>query len=247
MLLTNDQIDRYKAQINLKKINIQGQIKIHNSKVLIIGAGGIGSPAILFLARAGVLNIGVVDHDKVSKSNLHRQIFFDQKDIGQKKVLVTKNKIRHLDKKIQINIFNKKINESNLKSIIKSYDYIIDGTDNFKSKLNINDVCAKFKKKLFIGAVSQFDAHIFFFDFQKNGSCLRCFMPSEPKVSPRCQDEGILGTVTGTAGTIIANELIKDVTDIGSSLVNKGLIINFENLQFRKIQIKKSNHCKNHV
>ena len=119
-------------------------------------------------------------------------------------------------------------------------------TTNFQSKLIINDECANQKKKLFIGSVSQFDAHIFFFNFSENGSCLRCFMPKAPKISPRCQDEGIIGTVTGTAGTIIANELIKDTAGIKSNLLNETLIMNFENLLFRKVKIKKSIKCKNH-
>ncbi len=245
-MLSNDQIDRYRSQINLKQINIQGQIKLKNTKVLVIGAGGIGSPTTLFLSRCGILKFGIIDDDKISKSNLHRQILFDLKDIGKKKVYVSKKKILQIDKKIQVKIFKLRVNKFNLKSIVKDYDYIVDGTDNFKAKLNINDICLKFKKKLFIGSVSQFDGHIFFFDFSKKGPCLRCFMPSAPKISPRCQDEGILGTVTGTVGTIIANELIKNVVGIKSHLTNEVLIINFENLLFRKVKITRSTKCNKH-
>ena len=164
-MLSNDQIDRYRSQINLKQINIQGQIKLKNTKVLVIGAGGIGSPTTLFLSRCGILKFGIIDDDKISKSNLHRQILFDLKDIGKKKVYVSKKKILQIDKKIQVKIFKLRVNKFNLKSIVKDYDYIVDGTDNFKAKLNINDICLKFKKKLFIGSVSQFDGHIFFFFF----------------------------------------------------------------------------------
>jgi adenylyltransferase/sulfurtransferase len=246
MKLTNDQIDRYRGQINLKKINIQGQIKLKKQKVLVIGAGGIGSPVILFLSRAGVLTFGLVDFDKINKSNLHRQVLFDNNDIGKKKILVTKKKIQRIDKKINIKTYNTRVNKSNLKRILKDYDYVIDGTDNFASKLNINDECVKQKKKLFIGSVSQFDAHVFFFDFSKDGPCLRCFMPKEPQNNTRCQDDGILGTVTGVAGTIISNELIKDAVGIPSSLKNQALIINLENLLFRKIKIKESKSCKNY-
>ena len=246
MKLTNDQIERYKGQINLKKINIQGQIKLKKQNVLIIGAGGIGSPVALFLARAGITSFGIVDYDKVSKSNLHRQVLFDQKDIGKKKVLVTKKKILLIDKNIKIKTYDTKVNRVNLKSIIKDYDYIIDGTDNFTSKLNINDACSFQKKKLFIGSVSQFDAHIFFFDFSKKGPCLRCFMPRAPQHSLSCQDDGILGTVTGIVGTIISNELIKDTVGLYSNLKNETFIINLEKLLFRKVKIKNSANCKNH-
>ena len=246
MPLTNDEIERYKGQINLKKINIQGQLKLKKEKVLIIGAGGIGSSCALFLARAGIVNFGIVDFDKISKSNLHRQVLFDQKDIGKNKATITKKKLHLINKQIKIKIFKKKINAQNIKSIIKNYNYIIDGTDNFSSKLIINNECIKNKKKLFIGSVSQFDAHLFFFDFSNYGPCLKCFMPKAPHISPSCQDEGIIGTVTGSAGTIIANELIKDATGIKSNLQNHVLIMNLETLNFRKVKINKSKKCKNH-
>ena len=146
MSLTIDEIERYKGQINLKKINIQGQLKLKKEKILIIGAGGIGSPCALFLARSGITNFGIVDFDKVAKSNLHRQVLFDQKDIGKHKAEITKKKLQLINKKINIKIFKKKINAKNIKAIIKNYNYIIDGTDNFLSKLVINDACIKNKK-----------------------------------------------------------------------------------------------------
>ena len=246
MSLTIDEIERYRGQINLKKINIQGQLKLKKEKILIIGAGGIGSPCALFLARSGITNFGIVDFDKVAKSNLHRQVLFDQKDIGKHKAEITKKKLQLINKKINIKIFKKKINVKNIKSIIKNYNYIIDGTDNFISKLVINDECIKNKKKLFIGSVSKFDAHIFFFDFSKKSACLKCFMPKAPNISPNCQDEGILGTVTGSAGAIISYELIKSITGIKSNLKNHVLVINFETLNFRMVKINKSQKCKNH-
>ncbi len=246
MKLTNDQIERYKGQINLKKINIRGQITLKKQKVLIIGAGGIGSPTALFLARSGIITFGLVDYDKIHKSNLHRQILFDERDIGNKKVAVTKKKLKQIDKIIKIKTYDLKVNKKNLKSIIKDYDYIIDGTDNFDSKLNINDECYNQRKKLFSGSVSKFDAHIFFFDFSKKSPCLRCFMPNAPKNLNRCQDEGILGTVTGIVGTIISNELIKDAVGIDSNLKNNVLIINLEKLIFRTIKINLSLRCLNH-
>ncbi len=246
MKLTNDQIERYKGQINLKKINIQGQIKLKKQKVLIIGVGGIGSPVALYLARAGIYEFGIIDYDNVNISNLHRQVLFNQIDVGKKKVIVTKKKIQMIDKKIKIKTFDIKVDKQNLKKIIKDYDYIIDGTDNFKSKLNINDECLRQRKKLFVGSVSQFDAHIFFFDFTKKGPCLRCFMPKPPSNVPRCQDDGIVGTVTGMAGIIICNEVIKNIVEIFSDLKGKVLIINLENLLFRKVKIKISKICNNH-
>ena len=247
MSLSNDQIERYRAQINLKKINIQGQIKIQNAKVLVIGAGGIGAPVLQFITRAGVQNIGIVDHDTVSKSNLHRQILFGQKDLKSDKVKISKKKIHEIDKKIQVKTFKLKINKTNIKSIIKNYDYIVDGTDNFKTKLLINDACYQQKKGLFIGAVGQLHAHVFFFNFKQKTPCFKCFMPRPPTETPRCQDEGILGTVTGLAGTIIANELIKEIAQLKSSITNRLLIIDLEKLTFRNVKIGISKKCKNHV
>jgi len=246
MKLTNDQIERFRGQINLKKINIQGQIKLKRLKILIIGAGGIGSPVALYLARAGIYEFGIVDYDKINKSNLHRQVLFNQVDIGQKKVFITKKKIQMIDKKIKVKTYAIKVNKKNLKKIITNYDYIIDGTDNFTSKLIINDECLRQRKKLFIGSVSQFDTHIFFFDFSKKGPCLRCFMPRPPQNVLRCQDDGIIGTVTGMAGIIICNELIKNSVGMNSNLKNEILIINLEDLLFRKVKIKTSKICKNH-
>jgi len=122
MSLTIDEIERYRGQINLKKINIQGQLKLKKEKILIIGAGGIGSPCALFLARSGITNFGIVDFDKVAKSNLHRQVLFDQKDIGKHKAEITQKKLQLINKKINIKIFKKKINVKNIKSIIKNYN-----------------------------------------------------------------------------------------------------------------------------
>ena len=151
-----------------------------------------------------------------------------------------------IDKKIKVKTYAIKVNKQNLKKIITNYDYIIDGTDNFTSKLIINDECLRQRKKLFIGSVSQFDAHIFFFDFAKKGPCLRCFMPKPPQNVLRCQDDGIIGTVTGVAGIIICNELIKNSVGMSSNLKNEILIINLEDLLFRKVKIKTSKICKNH-
>ena len=134
MKLTIDQIERFKGQINLKKINIQGQIKLSNTKVLIIGAGGIGSPVALFLARSGIKYFEIADFDKVSKSNLHRQVLFDEKDINKNKALVTKKKISLIDKKIKVKTFQTKINKANIKKLRKDYDFVIDRTKNFSTK-----------------------------------------------------------------------------------------------------------------
>ena len=133
--------------MNLRKISVEGQKKISNSKIIIIGLGGIGTPFLTYIIRSGISSIGIVDYDKVSISNLHRQIFFNLQDINKLKTKVIEKKLKLYDKNIKINTINKKINKKNIKSIIKNYDYVIDGTDNFETKLLINDECKKQKKK----------------------------------------------------------------------------------------------------
>ena len=244
MKFSNNYIKKFTPQMNLKEISVEGQTKIISAKIIVIGLGGIGTPFLTYICRAGISNIGVVDHDKVTLSNLHRQIMFYSTDLNKKKTTSVKSKIKQIDKNIKVKMFNKKISKNNIKNIIKKYDYVIDGTDNFETKLLINDECKKQKKHLFIGAVSQLEGHIFYFDFKKNYSCLRCFMPSKPKLSIRCQDEGILGTVTGVVGTLIANEILKVITNNKSQLLNNILIINFEKLTFRQAKINRRLTCK---
>ena len=248
MLINKDQIQRYSGQINLKKISIEGQKKIIDSKILIIGAGGLGTPALTYLARSGIENIAIVDSDKISLSNLHRQILYDKRDVGKYKVVISKKKILQVNPKIKVKIYKKRITKSNIKSIAKPYDIVLDGTDNFKSKLEINDYCKKNKKILILGAISRFVGQLFVFNFKNkklNSPCLRCFMPKAPENEHAdCQAEGIIGTVAGTIGTLMANEAIKEILSFPYSLCGKILILDLEKTIFRLIDLK--NNCKNH-
>ena len=169
-------IERFSRQIVLKDIGILGQKKILSSKVLIVGAGGLGSPVAEFLSRAGVGSIGVVDDDKVSLSNLHRQSLYNTSDIGKFKVKIAKDKIKKINPNTKVTIYKIRLNNNNFKKIINDYDYIVDGSDNFTTKFLLNDYCLKFKKVLVTGAISKFDGHIFTFNFKnKKVPCLRCF------------------------------------------------------------------------
>lgn len=248
MLINKEQIQRYSGQINLKKISIHGQKKIIDSKILIIGAGGLGTPALTYLVRSGVENIGIADADRVSLTNLHRQILYDKKDIGKYKVDIAKKKIIQINKNIKIKIYKKKITKSNIQSIANSYDIILDGTDNFKSKLEISDYCKENKKILILGAISRFIGQLFVFNFTNkklNSPCLRCFMPIAPNnENADCQAEGIIGTVAGTIGTLMANEAIKEILSFSHSLCGKILILDLEKTIIRIIDLK--NNCKNH-
>ena len=239
-------IERFSRQIVLKDIGILGQKTILSSKVLIIGAGGLGSPVIEFLSRAGVGSIGVVDDDKVSLSNLHRQSLYNTSDIGKFKVKIAKDKIKKINPNIKVTIYKIRLNNNNFKKIIRKYDYIVDGSDNFTTKFVLNDMCFKFKKILIVGAISKFDGHIFTFDFKnKKKSCLRCFF-QETRISDdllNCESEGILGTVAGIVGTIQANEILKKILNIGAGIDGHILILDLLNLNFRKVKIKKRKNC----
>ena len=239
-------IERFSRQIVLKDIGILGQKKILSSKVLIVGAGGLGSPVAEFLSRAGVGSIGVVDDDKVSLSNLHRQSLYNTSDIGKFKVKIAKDKIKKINPNTKVTIYKIRLNNNNFKKIINDYDYIVDGSDNFTTKFLLNDYCLKFKKVLVTGAISKFDGHIFTFNFKnKKIPCLRCFF-QESNLSDdllNCESEGILGTVAGIVGTIQANEVLKKVLSIGVGLDGYIFILDLLNLNFRKVKLKKRKNC----
>ena len=244
--LNKEIIERYSRQIILKDIGILGQKKILSSKVLIIGAGGLGSPVIEFLSRAGIGSIGIVDDDKVSLSNLHRQNLYNTSDIGKYKVKIAKDKVKKINPDIKITIYKIRLNNNNFKKIINNYDYVVDGSDNFKTKFLINDFCLKFKKVLVTGAISKFDGHIFTFNFKdKRIPCLRCFF-QESNISDNllsCESEGVLGTVAGIVGIIQANEVLKKILNIGTGLDGYIFILDLLHLNFRKVKLKKRKNC----
>ena len=203
--LNKREIEKFSRQIILKNIGALGQKKIREAKVLIIGMGGLGCPAAEFLTRSGIGTLGIVDHDKVSLSNIHRQTLYTEKNVNKSKVKIAKKKLNEINPKTKINIFNYKLNKIKFNKIIKNYDYIIDGTDNFESKFLINDISLDYKKFLVVGAISKFDGHIFSFDFKnKNSPSLRDFYQEEVVTDEilNCEYDGILGTVAGIVGTI---------------------------------------------
>jgi molybdopterin/thiamine biosynthesis adenylyltransferase len=239
-------IERFSRQIILKDIGIFGQKKILSAKVLIIGVGGLGSPVAEFLSRAGVGSIGIVDNDKISLSNLHRQSLYNTSDIGKFKVKIAKDKIKKINANTKVTIYKIRLDNNNFKKIINDYDYIVDGSDNFATKFLLNDYCLKFKKILVTGAISKFDGHIFTFNFKnKKIPCLRCFF-QESIISDdllNCESEGILGTVTGVIGTIQANEVLKKILNIGTGLDGYIFILDLLHLNFRKVKLKKRKNC----
>ncbi|MDC0454430.1 HesA/MoeB/ThiF family protein [Candidatus Pelagibacter sp.] len=245
--LSKNQLEKYSRQIILKNIGVLGQKKILNSRVLVIGMGGLGCPVAEFLTRSGIGSIGIVDHDLVSLSNIHRQTLYDEKDLGKSKVNVAQKKLQNINSKTKITIFNFKLDKKKFIKIIKNYDYVVDGTDNFETKFLINDISLKYKKFLVTGAISKFDGHIFTFDFNnKKNPCLRCFYQEETISDDilNCEYEGILGTIPGTIGSMQANEILKKILNIGKSLNGYILIIDLLNLNFRKVKFNKRKKCK---
>ena len=242
--LSKKQIERYSRQIVLKKIGTFGQKLILKSKVLIVGAGGLGCPVADYLCRAGVGTIGIIDNDKVSISNIHRQSFFTSKDVGKLKVKIIKKKIKLINPETKIVIYKKKITKLNIIKIIKNFDIIVDGSDNFKTKFLLNKYSLKYKKILIVGAISKFDGHIFSFNFKKKTPCLKCFYQTD--ISDEildCESEGVLGPLAGIVGNIQASEVLKNILKLNNNLNGEILILNLLNLNFRKVKFKKNKNC----
>ena len=237
--------ERFEKQIILKRIGFAGQKKIRKSKVLIIGMGGLGCPLLTYLASSGVCNIGIVDYDKVELSNLNRQILFDSTDVGKFKVNQAKSKIKKVYKKIKIKTFKIKISKKNIESIIKNFDIICDGSDNFNTRYLINDYCKKNKKILISAAISKFDGHLFKYNFKKKGPCFRCFMPEQPLEDNNCETDGIFAPVAGIMGTLQANEVLKTVLGLKDDLNNNILVFNSLSMSLRKIKLNKNLKCLN--
>ena len=244
--LNNKSLERYSRQIILKDIGIIGQTKILKSKVLVVGLGGLGCPVADYLARSGVGNLGIIDFDKVSLSNIHRQSLFYSSDVGKYKVDVVFKNLKKINTLIKIKKYKLKISKTNIKTIFQNYDIIVDGSDNFNTKFLLNKEALKLRKFFVSASISKFDGHIFSFDFKnKKNPCLRCFF-QENNVSDdilNCEYEGVLGTVAGTIGIIQANEILKQILNIGKNLNGQILIFDLLNLNFRKVKLTKLKDC----
>jgi len=246
MKFTKKQIDRYSRQIVLKKIGVIGQKKLLKSRVLIVGAGGLGSPIAIYLAASGIGKIGIIDKDNVEISNLNRQIIFASSDIKKSKSSIAINKLRKINPDLKLKSFNKKLTAKNINQIAKNFDLIVDGSDNFRTRFLINDYCIENQKILISGAISKFDGQVYTFNFSKKKSpCLRCFipkMPNDPDID-NCEYEGVLGPLGGIIGTIKANEVIKEIIGIGDTLCGYILVIDSLKLTFRKVKLNKRSDC----
>jgi molybdopterin-synthase adenylyltransferase len=246
MKFTKKQIDRYSRQIIIKKIGVQGQKKLLESRVLIVGAGGLGSPIAIYLAALGIGKIGIVDKDRVEISNLTRQIIFSTNDLKKKKSTTAINRLKKINPDLKFKAFKKNLNIKNISQIANNFDLIVDGSDNFKTRFLINDYCFKNKKILVSGAISKFDGQVYTFNFLKKKSpCLRCFIPKEPNNSDidNCEYDGVMPPLAGIVGSIQANEVVKEILSIGNSLCGYILIIDALKITFRKVKLNKRSDC----
>jgi len=240
---TNFTYERYQRQIILKEFGMAGQQKLTAAKVLVIGAGGLGCPALQYLVAAGIGTIGIVDDDVVSLSNLHRQVLYTVQDIGKPKSINAKEKLQQLNPEISIIAYNERLTTKNALTIIGSFDIIIDGTDNFASRYLINDACVLMNKPLVFGAVSQFEGQLAIFNYQGNDESTpvnyRDLFPVPPKDDEvlNCAEAGVLGVLPGIIGTMMASETIKLITGMGKPLIDSLLTYNALNNQVFQVAL----------
>lgn len=213
---------RYARQIALKEVGPEGQEKLRSAKVLVVGAGGLGCPALQYLAAAGVGTIGIVDDDTVEESNLHRQTLFTYKDIGQKKVIVAQKVMKALNPDVEVKAYPQNLDPANALEVLDGYQVVIDGSDNFPTRYLVNDACVKLDKPFVYGAIDRFQGQVAVFNW-KGGPTYRCLFPEPPTADqiPNCADAGVLGVLPGVVGTLQATEALKLILEIGQPLSGK--------------------------
>ena len=242
--MNDHELLRYSKQIMLPQIDIEGQQKINDSTILIIGMGGLGSPTALYLAAAGVGHIIIADFDQVELSNLQRQIIHSTSDIGDDKVNSAKTKLLELNPNITVTVANEIMHSDNLSSLIKDVDIVLDGTDNFESRFEINKACVECHKPLISAAVIRFEGQISVFKGYEVGQpCYQCLYSEQGNGRESCVENGVLAPVAGLVGTIQALQAIKVLLGLGEQLCGELLLIDGLDLSFRKVKIAKDSKC----
>ena len=244
MSFTEEQITRYSRHILLPEVGGKGQKKLAQAKIFVVGAGGLGSPVALYLAAAGVGTIGLIDSDIVDISNLQRQVLHHTPDVGRSKVQSAKEKIKALNPDVNVETYETRFGQENAIDLIKPYDIVIDGVDNFPAKFLINDACYFSEKPLIHGGILRFEGRVFSI-FPGQSACYRCIFKQPPPAGlvPSCQEAGIIGAVAGIIGTIQATEAIKIVLGIGQPLTNRILDFDAQKTTFREIKAKRNPKC----
>ncbi len=242
---TEEQLERYSRHILLKDVGVEGQKRLMSGKVLIIGAGGLGAPAALYLAAAGVGTLGIVDGDKVELSNLQRQIIHFAEDVSIAKVVSATQKVQALNPDVKVNAIQEHVCASNICDIIRGYDFIIDGTDNFAAKFLINDACVMEKIPFSHGGILRFTGQTMTI-LPGQSACYRCIFSAPPprNAVPTCSQAGVLGAIAGMLGTIQAAEALKFLAKIGTLLTNRLLTFDALEMDFRKVVLHKQANCR---
>ena len=242
--LTVDEVRRYSRHLMIPDVAMAGQQRLMNAKVLCVGAGGLGSPALMYLAAAGVGTLGIVEFDTVDESNLQRQIIHGQSDIGKSKALSAKEKIAEINPYVNVILHETRLDNSNVMEIFSQYDIIVDGTDNFATRYLVNDACVLLQKPYVWGSIYRFDgqASVFWAEY---GPCYRCLYPEPPPpgMVPSCAEGGVLGVLCATIGSIQTTEAIKVLTGIGEPLIGSLMVYDALDMTFRKIKVRKDPNC----
>ncbi len=245
-LLTPREKRRYSKQIMIREIGIAGQEKLKNSKVLVIGAGGLGCSVLQYLTVAGTGKIGIAEFDMVDESNLQRQVLYGTNDVGKLKSIIVKNRLEHLNSLVKIESFNLRIDASNSIKIFEGFDIVVDATDNFDTRYVINDSCVMLEKPMVHGSIYRYEGMVSVFNY-KGGATYRCYNPATPDKNyknPAPTEVGLFGVLPGITGTLMANEVIKIITETGDILSGKILIFNILNNTFNTFSV--SNMPENH-
>ncbi len=242
--LTVDEVRRYSRHLIIPDVAMAGQQRLMNAKVLCVGAGGLGSPALMYLAAAGVGTLGIVEFDTVDESNLQRQIIHGQSDIGKSKAQSAKEKISEINPYVKVVTHEVRLDVTNVKDIFSQYDIIVDGTDNFATRYLVNDACVLLKKPYVWGSIYRFDgqASVFWAEY---GPCYRCLYPEPPPpgMVPSCAEGGVLGVLCATIGSIQTTEAIKVITGVGEPMIGSLMIYDALEMSFRKIKVRKDPNC----
>ena len=242
--LTNEQRRRYNRHIILDGFGKEGQMRLLNAKVLIVGAGGLGSPIAMYLAAAGVGTIGLVDGDTVSLTNLQRQVIHTTADVGRPKVDSAAEKIRAINPDVRVEKHEIYLNEDNALDIMRPYDYVVEGSDNFSAKYLVNDACVMLGKPFCIGGINRYSGQVM--THSPGTACYRCLFPEPPAKEEveTCAMVGVLGSIAGMLGTVQATEVIKHIAQVGESLDNAMLTFNALNMQWQRFTFAKDSNCK---
>jgi molybdopterin/thiamine biosynthesis adenylyltransferase/rhodanese-related sulfurtransferase len=246
--LTNDEVRRYSRHLIIPDVGMEGQKRLKNAKVLVIGAGGLGSPALLYLAAAGVGTLGIAEFDEVDESNLQRQIIHGQSDIGKSKAISAKESIAETNPLVNVIVHEERLDNDNVLGIFEQYDLIVDGTDNFATRYMVNDAAYFLKKPYVWGSIYRFDgqASVFWPTLEgQDAPCYRCLYPEPPPpgMVPSCAEGGVLGVLCASIGSIQVNEAIKLLAGIGDPLVGKLMIYDALEMEYRKLKVRKDPNC----